>query len=230
MNRQGNRPRFLRGSVCRMVLYPVRLSDLVTDLHKRSGLFVSTSKLQRYTSSMLSLHLGQYTIRENTRPNWLRMPDGTRLELDFFIEEILVAIEVQGQQHYVYTPHFHSTYDDFRNRLERDRFKRDCCLAHGITFVEIASKQDVKDFVFSHTDITRPDPTEIRLENTEKIQELYREYMTKRKLRRKLTRTYNRNRKRGIKCGTQKHLMRTVERLREIKTVLRKVVGEEALR
>jgi len=83
---------------------------------------MSTSKLQRQVSALLGVHLGQYTIRENHRPEWL---DG--LELDFYIEELRVGIEVQGQQHYEYVPMFHQDYDGFLAQQERDEHKADLC-------------------------------------------------------------------------------------------------------
>jgi len=79
---------------------------------------VSTSKLQRQVSALLSTHLGQYTIRENYRPEWLG-----GLELDFYIEELEVGIEVQGRQHFEYTPMFHASYGAFLEQKERDEQK-----------------------------------------------------------------------------------------------------------
>jgi hypothetical protein len=75
---------------------------------------VATSALQRYTSNQLSTYLGRYTIRENYRPDWLSTGNGSWLELDFFLEEIDVGLEVQGDQHYKYNPFFHKTRDAFR--------------------------------------------------------------------------------------------------------------------
>jgi len=96
---------------------------------------MSTSKLQRQVSALLGVHLGQYTIRENHRPEWL---DG--LELDFYIEELRVGIEVQGQQHYEYVPMFHQDYDGFLAQQERDEHKADLCqhLDVALHYVETA--------------------------------------------------------------------------------------------
>ena len=104
---------------------------------------MSTSKLQRYVSQQLSFHFGQYTIRENTRPAWLTASEGERLELDFLIEELNIAIEVQGKQHYIYVPHFHGDYDGFLKRLEWDEIKRRKCDKAGIILIEVANKDEV---------------------------------------------------------------------------------------
>lgn len=103
---------------------------------------MSTSKLQRRVSELLSIHLGRYTIRENIRPDWLITPEGARLELDFYIEELETAIEVQGAQHYIYVSHFHQTHDRFLQRLEWDDFKREYCARRGIHLIEIDNEQD----------------------------------------------------------------------------------------
>lgn len=103
---------------------------------------MATSKLQRRVGQLLSTHLGQYTIQENTRPDWLITSRGERLELDFYIKELQVAIEVQGAQHYIYVPHFHKTHDNFCRRLKWDSFKREQCSKQGVQLIEIDNEQD----------------------------------------------------------------------------------------
>ena len=99
---------------------------------------MSTSQLQKFTSRMLSIHLAQFTIRENARPSWLE-----GLELDFFLEEIKTAIEVQGSQHYEYNPHFHGDYTGFLASLERDRHKAALCGAHDVTLLYASAEDEV---------------------------------------------------------------------------------------
>lgn len=106
---------------------------------------MSTSKLQREVSNQLSVHFGGYTIRENIRPAWMYGYHGERLELDFFIEELDIAIEVQGQQHYVYTPHFHATFEVFKKQQDRDGAKRERCHELGITLIEITSSSEIRE-------------------------------------------------------------------------------------
>jgi len=108
---------------------------------------MSTSKLQREVSQLLSVYLGQYIIRENIRPDWLITEMGKRLELDFFIEEPMVAIEVQGRQHYEYTPYFHKTYADFEAQLSRDNAKRQLCKNRGVILYEVVSSSEVLEII-----------------------------------------------------------------------------------
>lgn len=102
------------------------------------------SKIQKAVSRYLSRNFSKYTIRENTRPEWMLDDTGQRLELDFFIEELNLAIEVQGKQHYQYVEYFHGSESGFADQQNRDWKKYQACLNRGITFVEIASESDIQ--------------------------------------------------------------------------------------
>ncbi len=106
---------------------------------------MSTSKLQRQVSQALSVHFARYIIRENSRPDWCLSDEYERLELDFYLPELNVAIEVQGAQHYQFTPHFHATYEDFQAQLRRDEVKKQRCLDYGITLLEVYDELSFSD-------------------------------------------------------------------------------------
>ena len=103
---------------------------------------MSTSRLQEYTARLLYQSLGAYTIKENYRPDWLIGENGERLELDLYVPELNVAIEVQGKQHYTFTPFFHKDYKDFEQRLARDDTKRDVCKFRGILLIEVSNDSE----------------------------------------------------------------------------------------
>lgn len=67
---------------------------------------------------------------------------GVRLELDFFIEELNVAIEVQGIQHVEYVPFFHNTYNDFLERKKRDEEKIAICYRKEIDLYHVYTFDD----------------------------------------------------------------------------------------
>lgn len=113
---------------------------------------MATSKLQRQVSEFLSVHLGHYTIRENYRPEWLSTDNGGRLELDFYIEELRAAIEVQGIQHFEFSPMFHATYGDFIAQQERDRRKKELCASSGIELFEVVEMDEMPGVVEQLTD------------------------------------------------------------------------------
>ena len=112
---------------------------------------MATSKLQRQASHLLSVHFGQHTIRENHRPDWL---DG--LELDFYIEELRVGIEVQGRQHYEYTPIFHKSYGAFLEQQERDEQKAILCFRQGVTLYEIREAVEILSIIEQILNIQLP--------------------------------------------------------------------------
>ena len=105
-----------------------------------------SSKLQRQVSNFLNENTG-YLIKENYRPDWLISDRGTRLELDFYIEEIKLAVEVQGEQHFIYVEHFHGSPEGFKQRLVDDRYKKDYCEKHGIRLLEISEESDIQSLV-----------------------------------------------------------------------------------
>lgn len=63
------------------------------------------------------------------------------LRFDFVVFDnngiLRCCIEIDGRQHFVYTPHFHKKYSDFLKQKERDRKKNQFCLSHGIPLIRI---------------------------------------------------------------------------------------------
>jgi hypothetical protein len=108
---------------------------------------MSTSELQRNVSELLEIHLGQFAKRENHRPEWLLDETGRRLELDFYIPELKIAVEVQGAQHYVFVPRFHKNFDDFKDQQKRDELKRIACERLGITLFDISTLDEAHDMI-----------------------------------------------------------------------------------
>jgi len=115
------------------------------------------SKLQRKVSEMLSRHVGGYEIYENVKPHWLQMQDGTRLELDFYLPGLHTAIEVQGRQHYEYTPFFHSSYDDFLSQQKRDEAKRALCQSKDVKLIAIDDEEAALEAVYALSHQDAPD-------------------------------------------------------------------------
>ncbi|KIA90962.1 hypothetical protein [Largemouth bass virus] len=74
-----------------------------------------------------------------TRPQELINPDtGRALELDCFNDELMLAIEYQGRQHYEYVSVFHrGGKSDLRKQHERDCYKRSLCQKLGIRLIEV---------------------------------------------------------------------------------------------
>jgi len=80
------------------------------------------------------------------RPQWLISEDGRRLELDGFNEELKVAFEYQGQQHFDTKGVYGGTEEQLRHRKRIDGTKRRLCRAQSIFLVEIAYTVKPEDF------------------------------------------------------------------------------------
>lgn len=82
------------------------------------------------------------------RPDMLRNPitEGeNNLELDCYNDDLKLAVEYNGIQHYKYVPYFHKTKDSFHNQKYRDYVKRDLCKKNGIVLIEVPYTVKVED-------------------------------------------------------------------------------------
>lgn len=63
---------------------------------------------------------------------------GTRLTIDFYNANKKIALEVDGHQHYQYSPHFHGgNRSKFLGQLQRDEKKELFCEINNIRLVRI---------------------------------------------------------------------------------------------
>jgi hypothetical protein len=70
--------------------------------------------------------------------SWLRNPKtGYPLELDGYCEELKLAIEYNGIQHYVWPNFFHPTIEEFHAQQERDKTKLKICNQKNICLIRI---------------------------------------------------------------------------------------------
>jgi hypothetical protein len=85
------------------------------------------------------------------RPDFLINPKtNRRLELDCYNEELGIAVEYNGEQHYKWPAWPRITYEQFIDQLERDQLKLDLCDANGVYLVVVpyTVKFDmIKDFI-----------------------------------------------------------------------------------
>jgi hypothetical protein len=59
------------------------------------------------------------------------------LYLDFYLPLIKKCIEVHGEQHYKFSPHFHNTKLAFLKGQKRDKDKKEWCEINGICHIEL---------------------------------------------------------------------------------------------
>lgn len=93
----------------------------------------SASRCERITRA----HFEQLFARPfpRVRPKWLRNTSGRLLELDGYCEELGLAFEHQGEQHYRPVKHFGRT--EHAAIKARDRLKRRLCKKSGVVLIEI---------------------------------------------------------------------------------------------
>lgn len=72
-----------------------------------------------------------------TRPSFLKLGNNQPLQLDGFCEELKIAFEHQGIQHYRAVSHFHRTETAFEDLKRRDRQKAEICKSNDITLIVI---------------------------------------------------------------------------------------------
>ena len=85
------------------------------------------------------------------RPDFLRnVVTNHNLELDVYNEELKLAIEYSGRQHYEFVPFFHKNYEAFLNQKYRDEMKKNKCKEQGIQLIEIpytVKLEDIESFI-----------------------------------------------------------------------------------
>ncbi len=88
---------------------------------------------------------------EKIRPDILKNNvTGHNLELDLYNDELKLAIEYSGVQHYKYVPFFHKNYEHFQTQKYRDEIKKMLCEKNNIKLIEIpytVKLEDMETFI-----------------------------------------------------------------------------------
>lgn len=88
------------------------------------------------------------------RPEFLKNPETNHnLELDCYNDELKIAVEYSGYQHYVFPNRFHKTYDEFIKQVRRDQFKVEMCDRNGIYLITVpywVPEFKLKEFIVEH--------------------------------------------------------------------------------
>ena len=64
------------------------------------------------------------------------------LYLDFFIPNLMLAVEVHGRQHYEYVPFFHKTKAGYLKARARDEDKKEWCELNNINLIALNYLED----------------------------------------------------------------------------------------
>ena len=86
------------------------------------------------------------------KPDFLKNKTGYNLELDGYNDELKIAFEYNGAQHYHYSPHFHKNLNDFEKQKEIDDLKQNLCIKNNIKLITIPytlRESELYDFIKS---------------------------------------------------------------------------------
>ena len=87
----------------------------------------------------------------NVKPIWLKNPKTNHLlQLDGFCEELKIAFEYQGIQHYEYPNHCHKNKKQFEAQIYRDKIKRNLCKENNVILIEI---KEIKDLSYENVEL-----------------------------------------------------------------------------
>ena len=104
----------------------------------------STRKMERYTKEIAETIIGKPF--EKVRPGWLANKSNNNLELDMYNDELKLAIEYNGIQHYKYEKFFHKSKEDFEARVAADELKVKLCKKNHVDLIVVPYTED--PFVF----------------------------------------------------------------------------------
>jgi len=90
----------------------------------------------------------------SVRPDWLRNPEtGEKLELDCYNEELKLAVEYNGIQHYSWPNFTNQSQEQFVNQIRRDSFKMDVCDKNGVYLIVVpytVKHEEISSYIISH--------------------------------------------------------------------------------
>lgn len=87
---------------------------------------------------------------KSCRPDWLRNPEtGACMELDCYNEELRLAVEYNGEQHYRFIEKFHKDEEAFKKQQKRDKKKKELCRKNGVKLIIIPhTVKDLRKFLY----------------------------------------------------------------------------------
>jgi len=103
--------------------------------------------------SKSSLHLKARKILSELYPTLqvleevpLNPKRGITLYLDFYLKLINLAVEVHGEQHYKFVPHFHQSTTGFMKYKQNENNKEAWCEKNGIRLVSLPYNEDENEW------------------------------------------------------------------------------------
>lgn len=130
---------------------PQPTNPTTTFKNKNKGKFIS--KGERVCCQTMERIYG--VSFNSIRPNWLKNPEtGYNMELDCYNDDLKIAVEYNGIQHYKWPNHIHSqTEQEFINQVRRDEAKLELCDKNGVYLIVVPYTiplDKIPEFIMSH--------------------------------------------------------------------------------
>ena len=107
------------------------------------------------------------------RPDFLKNPEtGRNLELDCYNDELKIALEYNGVQHYKWPNFTGQSKEAFTNQLRRDKYKAEVCTEHGIYLINVPYNVPHKH-ILSYIKYYAPENYENRLADEKNPNRIY---------------------------------------------------------
>ena len=121
-----------------------------TNFVNQRGRFVSRGE-RMCCQTMTNIYGVPFTT---IRPDWLQNPEtGENLELDCYNDELRIAVEYNGEQHYKWPNWTAQTYEQFINQTRRDEYKMNACDRNGVYLIVVPFNipyENIPAFITSH--------------------------------------------------------------------------------
>jgi len=142
--------KYLRQKKKFTIFTPNKSSDIESQKHnalsnKKSKISSGEHECKRVVEKIFNKEFKK--IRPDFLKNTITSNDTTiyNLELDCYNDELKLAIEYNGRQHYEYVPFFHKNKEAFYNQKYRDEFKRIKCKENGVILIEVPYTISIND-------------------------------------------------------------------------------------
>lgn len=125
-----------KNSIFQLFFKPVNLSEF------QKKTFISRGEIE--CKSAIEEITGEKFVKK--RPDFLKnVVTNQNLELDCFNEDLKIAVEYNGKQHYEFTPFFHKNKESFFNLKYRDEMKKKLCRENNVLLIIVPYYIDLKD-------------------------------------------------------------------------------------
>lgn len=110
-----------------------------------------------YTNELLSIKILEHIFEKEfpkIRPDWLKNKEGNNIELDGYNDELKLAVEYNGIQHYAFTPYFHKTDNALDKIQQHDKLKLEECIKNNVKLIVVPytlSAYEIPKYIYDNT-------------------------------------------------------------------------------